>query len=387
MVQRESEPLARLADLARSFDPRIPAQSLSIRQGLETLDGRGSLEVRAVGRSLSETLGVLEGTYSELAKTAEAKDQAARELSQANQGLESQVQVRTQELASANVQLKAKVRELELAHEALLCAKTEAEAANRAKSLFLANMSHEVRTPMSAIIGMIDVLRMDQRYPNIDTPLRLMAEAGQTLKRIVDDILDFTKLEAGKLKPVVSEFSPLDPAESVIGLFQAKARERGLTLRLAAEEPLPASMKTDYGWIRQILCNLLSNAIKFTDAGTVSMVVEAHEEAGHTVISYGVRDTGCGIPDERQGELFTPFHQLDQSYSKQHQGTGLGLAISKRLASCLNGDLTLSSKPREGSLFTLTIPLHLPGTKYDAITSLPPPLRLPPGRNQHSGGG
>ncbi len=361
LVRRESAPLAALARLVQGFDPRVPAQSGTAREELKSLETQAGQEVGAVAQSLSGMLAVLEEAYGELTQAVQAKERAVQALALANQELESQVLARTRELALANSELKAKVRELECAQEALLLAKSGAETANRAKSMFLANMSHEIRTPLGAIVGMIDVLGSAVRDPALEVPVRLMAEAGQTLSRIVDDILDFTKIEAGKHAPTITDFDPAEPAQSVLGLFGVQARDKGLTLELALAPDLPAVVSTDFGWVRQILTNLVSNAIKFTGEGGVFLEVASQATGPCSArLTYLVRDTGCGIPPERSAELFQPFHQLDQSYSKRHQGTGLGLAISRRLAEKLEGELTFASIPGQGSIFALTIPCQCP---------------------------
>ncbi|TWT87163.1 Signal transduction histidine-protein kinase BarA [Pseudobythopirellula maris] len=234
---------------------------------------------------------------------------------------------------------------------------TEATAATRSKSEFLANMSHEIRTPMTAILGFTTILEEcddpDQHRDAVGTIRR----NGEHLLGVINDILDLSKVEAGKLTVSLAPVDPRTLLLEAIGLMQVKADGAGVSLSMTIDSPLPRKIASDAVRLRQVLLNLIGNAIKFTEAGGVSV------NAGYDEISEGfgtlrvdIVDSGIGIHEEQQALLFQPFSQADNSMQRDFGGTGLGLAISKRLAEMLGGDVRLvSSSPGEGSHFRLTI--------------------------------
>ena len=247
-------------------------------------------------------------------------------------------------------------------------AQQAAEAANLSKSQFLANMSHEIRTPMTAILGYADVLAAqlqdDATIEYVDTIKR----NGRYLLDIVNDILDLSKIEAGKLDLHQQICSPVELVADVRSLMEVRAQEKRLPLRVEYETAIPETISTDPVRLRQILINLLSNAIKFTDHGYVKLSVRYLDKHDPPWIQFIVRDTGIGISAEQQKILFQPFTQVDSSHTRQYGGTGLGLAICWRLAQMLGGEITLQSAPRQGSTLTLSVPAGL----SDAATLVEP---------------
>ncbi|QDU71087.1 Aerobic respiration control sensor protein ArcB [Mucisphaera calidilacus] len=242
-------------------------------------------------------------------------------------------------------------------HELELAAACEAaEAANKAKSEFLANMSHEIRTPMTAILGFTDLLAEDAELDSaaVGDAVATVRRNGEHLLSIINDILDLSKIEAGKMTLERLDVSPLAVIRDVHELMTVRAREKGLSLSFDIETALPETIQTDPTRLRQVLVNLVSNAIKFTESGSVVMSAAWSEQTPDR-LSVAVRDTGIGMSQVQVDRIFEAFAQADESMSRRFGGTGLGLKISRRLAHILGGDLTVHSVPGVGSTFTLTI--------------------------------
>jgi PAS domain S-box-containing protein len=235
-------------------------------------------------------------------------------------------------------------------------ARAAAEAANRAKSEFLANMSHEIRTPMTAILGFAEVLLQDLQQPDMLEAAKTIQRNGKHLLGIINDVLDLSKIEAGKLRVEQIQCSPHQIVAEVASLMRVRADAKGLPLVVECCGPTPETITTDPTRLRQILVNLISNAIKFTAAGSVRVVTRLVEDGGPDArLRFDVIDTGIGITPEQTGRLFDPFTQGDTSTSRQFGGSGLGLAISRQLARLLGGEITVTSTPGAGSTFSLTI--------------------------------
>ena len=244
--------------------------------------------------------------------------------------------------------------------EALQQALVRAEAADRAKSEFLANMSHEIRTPMTAILGYADLLAEegDAAQPTLDRAevIETIRRNGRHLLALINDILDLSKIEAGRLDVESVRFSPIQVVEEVYSLLNVTAQTKGLCLRVEPCWPLPESMQGDPVRLRQILMNLVGNAIKFTKEGGVTLRWALERSVDEPRLRFEIIDTGIGITREQMGRLFEPFSQADSSTTRRFGGTGLGLAISRRLARMMGGDVTVASEPGKGSTFTVTIP-------------------------------
>lgn len=239
---------------------------------------------------------------------------------------------------------------------------TEARAAVAARAAFLASMSHEVRTPLNGIIGLTELLLDDRGLPQATQErLALVLRSGRTLKALVDDVLDFARLDARGLTLSPAVFSPAAALEDVVALFDGTARARGLELGLQKSASLPALVYADEQRLRQIVSNLVNNAVKFTDHGCVRVHSRAETiDSDHTRLVVEVVDTGRGITPEDQARLFRPFSQVGVAMNSPGQGgTGLGLAISRELAQLMGGAITLVSTPGAGSTFTLTIPCEV----------------------------
>jgi two-component system, sensor histidine kinase len=245
-------------------------------------------------------------------------------------------------------------RRLEALAESLRAARHGAEAANRAKSAFLANMSHEIRTPFHGMLGMMSLLQDSRLSPKQAVYLDTARESAHHLLAILNDILDISQLESGKLQVAPQTVDLMQLLNQVDALMRAQAMAKGLVLRINVAPDVPRWVRADPTRLRQIVFNLLSNALKFTSAGEIVLAVGNGSEGR---IDFSVTDSGIGMDDMTQARLFRRFMQGDERPSRRTSGTGLGLQISRDLARLMGGDITVKSAPGEGSTFTVSLPL------------------------------
>ncbi len=266
------------------------------------------------------------------------------------------------EQKNAQLELKGTIEALESANKTLEEFNRLAESATRAKSEFLANMSHEIRTPMTAILGYLDLIaggcpaQCDFGNKLIPEYVNIIKSNGEHLLRLINDVLDLSKIEAGRLVVERVACRPAELVGEVVSLMRVRAAGKGIPLLLKFDGPCPETVQTDPTRLRQILVNLIGNAIKFTETGQVRVVVRLVDgDSASPKLAVDVVDTGIGIPPEQIEQIFEPFSQGDASSARRFGGTGLGLTISRRLARLLGGDITVRSHPGQGSTFTATI--------------------------------
>lgn len=259
----------------------------------------------------------------------------------------------------------------------LKTARAEAEAASHAKSAFLANMSHEIRTPMNGVVGMAELLGdtglSEEQQLYADT----IKNSGEALLVIINDVLDYSKIEAQKLQLHIEPFDLERSIHEIIMLLQPSARDKGLTLLLDYDLFLPTMYMGDPGRIRQVLTNLMGNAVKFTSDGHVLVRVTGVPdlEEGHADVTIVIEDTGIGIPEDKIEHIFGEFNQVENERNRQFDGTGLGLAISQRLVTLMEGEVWVSSEEGIGSVFGFRIPLQLSEAKLPEHPPVPEGLR------------
>ena len=250
----------------------------------------------------------------------------------------------------------------------LLDARERAELASRAKGDFLAAVSHEIRTPMNGVLGMLRIVRETPLSPEQRDYLKTAADSAETLLLLLNDVLDFARIDSGQLELQSTPFPPAATVRAVAELMHARARDKGLQFNLQVDEQLPGAIIGDASRLRQILVALIGNAIKFTERGHIDFTVTCAERSeNRVVLHFTVADTGIGIDSSALDRLFKPFSQVDGTLGRRYGGTGLGLAISTRLARAMGGLLQVQSTLNRGTTFRLILPCLLPDAVAGAL--------------------
>jgi signal transduction histidine kinase/ActR/RegA family two-component response regulator len=317
--------------------------------------------------------------------TTELQDQSA-ELQRTNAELEE----KALQLSEQNRNVELKNMEIDAARRGVEEKAQQLALANQYKSEFLANMSHELRTPLNSLL-LLSRLLADNQDSNLTAKqtefARTIHASASELLRLIEDILDLSKIEAGRVDIDPAPVLLAEVCTDVQQAFGVQAEDKGLELRVEAAAELPVSITTDAQRLHQILRNLLANAIKFTDAGSVTLEVGLAPprtlhgvpslDAARSVVSFAVRDTGIGIPGDKLAMIFEAFQQADGTTSRKYGGTGLGLSISKELARLLGGKIEVASEPGTGSVFTLLLPDESPAVMTVSGVPAPRPAEPP----------
>ncbi len=297
--------------------------------------------IRVAPRSNDE-LGVLGHAFNEMLDRIQSQQS---DLERHQEELEGEVDQRTRELVQAN-------RELRTAKEA-------AEAAARLKDEFLANISHEFRTPMNGILGMTSLTLETELTPDQREYLLTARESADSLLILLNDLLALSSIEAGRLALISCPFNLRETVEDLVGRLEPVAARKGLPLRLAFSESLPEEVEGDPVRLSEVLANLIRNAIKFTDNGEIAVGAELDSKDDEEIlVRFVIRDTGQGIESDKLGSIFNSFQQADGTTTRRYGGAGLGLSVSARLVKLMGGKIWVDSKPRQGTTFSFTIPLH-----------------------------
>ncbi len=371
LIEAEAEALAANARLRVALD--------ALPEGVVFLDAEGryvmwnekygeiyhrSADLFAPGARLMDTLriGVARGDYPD-AIGREAEWLAAREETLRNPGRRHEQRIADgrwlliEERRTADggvIGLRIDITDMKRQAEELEAALRRAETANQSKSEFLANMSHEIRTPLNGVLGLAEVLRATSLDPMQRDLVGTIVKSAGALNQILADILDFSRLEAGKVEIEAAPFDLAELVRDTVALFEPGAREKGVALRFDLAEAARRQVTGDANRLRQILTNLLSNALKFTEAGAVFVRVETFEPGRYR---FQVSDTGAGFDSDFAERLFDRFEQADGSITRRYGGAGLGLSICRQLAELMGGTISAAGQVGRGATFTLTLPL------------------------------
>ena len=348
----------RLAEVEKAKEELhgISSQLKDAHQQLETLtselnESREELTVlRTAKHKLAAVKNDLAAATAKLVQVTQALTDACSELETVKKAKVS--------LANINNELKDSNDRLNVLNENLREAHEQAVLDSRLKTQFMANISHEIRTPLSGIHGMCELLVAQPLDPHSHELAKDAYQAAQNLLGILNSLLDFSKLAAGRVEPDRHRFSIASTIQNVLNLVQPQAAKRKISLQTIVAPEVPAEVLGDSGRVEQILLNLAHNAVKFTEHGEVTIGAEILRSGVRKVTArFWVEDTGIGIPDSMQKSIFEPFVQADGSATRKYGGTGLGLAIAKQLVTIMSGDIGLTSAEGRGSTFWFIIPL------------------------------
>lgn len=303
-------------------------------------------EIGTLARSFSHMRDSIKETISNLNQQVQERNLAEDKIRRLNEELETRVTLRTNELSLVN--------------QKLVLAKDKAETANQAKSEFLANMSHEIRTPMNAVLGFTDILKGVERDRKKLHYIENIQTSGQSLLNLINDILDLSKIESGKLDLQYEATSLQTLCKEMQTIFERKAIDKGLDFIVNVHESIPPSLILDKSKIRQVLINLLGNALKFSESGHIRLTAKGREnqskQGSRFDLVFTVEDTGMGIPKDQQERIFKAFEQSKDQKASKFGGTGLGLAITNRLVAMMEGIISVESEQDLGATFIITLP-------------------------------
>jgi PAS domain S-box-containing protein len=361
-VEKLSDRLWELADSEERYRSLIEAQGdLIVRRSEGRIVYANAAYAALIGKSEAEAIGSAEQPRVRIARPVQALPGGARVVDECIETEDGERWLSWVEtivpVAAGQTVLQRVGREISgriAAETALEEARSRAEEASAAKSRFLATVSHEFRTPLNGILGMADLLGDTRLDPEQSTYVKALRSSGEALLGLVDDILDFAKVEAGKLELAQAPFDPAALIEDVTELMAPRAQAKGIEISALLGPDLPGKLVGDAERLRQILLNLVGNAVKFTQAGGVG--IEAAVSDGDFIVV--IADTGPGIPAERLATIFEEFEQGGMSGHRDHAGTGLGLAIARRLARAMGGEIEASNREGGGARFQLTLPLR-----------------------------
>jgi signal transduction histidine kinase/DNA-binding response OmpR family regulator len=330
----------------------ISAPILHLAETANLVSQQKNYAIREV-KDRQDEVGLLIDRFNEMLAHIEERDAALR---LARDGLERRVEERTTDL-------KTEIAERERTQQELLVAKQAAEAANRAKSAFLANMSHEIRTPLNAVLGYSQLMLRDPALgADAQANLNIINRSGEHLLALISDILDMSKIEAGRMGINAATFDLSGLLADLSAMFRLRAESKALQFDVVVDRDCARYIVADEGKLRQVLINLLGNATKFTERGSIQLGVSMSQRGDNQLwLSAEVEDTGVGIAAEEQSELFRPFAQAHNGLNLR-TGTGLGLAISREFTHLMGGEISMSSELGKGTVFRFAIPVHLSHT-------------------------